>query len=110
MTTHALSYTITLSTIQGLICIVSDVDVPELVSAFWISRVRISGVRASAFPIGGRLSYSSSEVDKIYFIRGERCGGGGGGGEDPAKTVQILSPDAAKKNFLGWQVSTEEHT
>ena len=45
-----------LSTIQGLICIVSDVGVPKLVSAFGLSRVprvRISGVRASAFPIGG---------------------------------------------------------
>ena len=42
-----------LSTNQGLICIVSDVGVPKVVSAFGLSRVRISGVRASAFPIGG---------------------------------------------------------
>ena len=42
-----------LSTIQGYICIVSDVGVPKLVSAVRIIRVRISGVRASAFPIGG---------------------------------------------------------
>ena len=42
-----------LSTIQGLICIVSDVGVPKVVSAFGLSRVRISGVRANAFPIRG---------------------------------------------------------
>ena len=39
-----------LSTIQGLICIVSDVGVPKVVSAF---RIIISGVRANAFPIRG---------------------------------------------------------
>ena len=38
---------------QGLICIVSDVGVPELVSAFRIIKGPISGVRANAFPIRG---------------------------------------------------------
>ena len=42
-----------LSTNQGLICIVSDVGVPKLVSAFRIVKGPISGVRASAFPIRG---------------------------------------------------------
>ena len=42
-----------LSTIQGLICIVLDVSIPKLVSAFRIIKGRISGVRASAFPIRG---------------------------------------------------------
>ena len=60
-----------LSTIQGLICIVSNVGVPK------VSRVSISGVRASAFPIGGIQDQGEWPDKQGVHISG---GGGGGGG------------------------------
>ena len=39
------------SNLNYIICILSDVGVPKLISV--LSRIRISGVRASAFPIRG---------------------------------------------------------
>ena len=42
-----------LSTNQGLICIVSDVGVPKVVSTFRIIKGPHLRVRTSAFPIGG---------------------------------------------------------
>ena len=54
-----------LSTIQGLICIVSDVGVPTgSVRIHGLSRVRISGVRANAFPLPFRGIQDLSWINK----------------------------------------------
>ena len=58
-----------LSTIQGLICIVSDVGVPKLVSCIPEYRVRISGVRASAFHPGPKVSGQLNKGSKSQGVR-----------------------------------------
>ena len=62
--------------LSGLIYIVSDVGVLKVVSAFWLSRVRISGARASFFQlealVSGRINKGSasrgSTVLNIVFM------------------------------------------